>query len=300
MLPPPHAATVTDGELDDEAEAPASARLAFGLTLGWFSFAFAEISCGSTPSLFYPAFEFNWSLAITWPLYMSHCVPILTALVRARRALGWATVPPVCLWLGGQLFGLYESWITKVLFRPTFSGFPTCGTPTANGTAKPEALDFSNATVVAAYCSAFENRTDWGPLPGAPMHTLDDPACGLYLGGIAAPQFLTLVFYYHPTWSFIVPCLVCERLLCRTTKDGGYLTVPSTFLPGCLRGFGKFGRRCIKSCQPGCSCRCCCPWFCGVVGSLFGLLLLLSAFSHTIVDDYILGAVSTQAIPTTA
>ena len=23
-----------------------------------------------------------------------------------------------------------------------------------------------------------------------------------------------LVFYYHPLWSFLIPCLVCERLLC--------------------------------------------------------------------------------------
>ena len=295
MPPPPHATADAADAADDDAPAPPATRLAFGLTLGWFSFAFAELSCGSTPSLFYPAFEFSWSLAITWPLYMSHCVLILTALVRARRALGWATVPPVCLWLGGQLFGLYESWITKVLFRPTFAGFPTCGAATpadGNGTADhPEAMDLHNATVLAAYCAAMENRTDWGPLPGAPMHTLDDPACGIYLGGIAAPQFLTLVFYYHPTWSFIVPCLVCERLLCRTTKDGGYLTVPSAFLPGCLRGFSTFGRRCVKSCQPSCSCGCCCPWVCGITGSLLGLLLLLGAFSHTVVDDYIIVAV---------
>jgi hypothetical protein len=68
-LPPQHAI--------DDAPAPRAARLAFGLTLGWFSFAFAELSCGSTPSLFYPAFEFSWSLAITWPLYMSGavCIP---------------------------------------------------------------------------------------------------------------------------------------------------------------------------------------------------------------------------------
>ena len=37
---------------------------------------------GSTPSLFRPAFEFSSSLAVTWPLYMSHCLLILTALVR--------------------------------------------------------------------------------------------------------------------------------------------------------------------------------------------------------------------------
>ena len=289
--------------MEDGAPAPPGRRLAFALTLGWFSFAFAELSCGSTPSLFYPAFEFSWSLAITWPLYMSHCVLILTALVRARRACGWTTVPPVCMWLGGQLFGLYESWITKVLFRPTFPGFPTCGVasvddgggggidgsaskdpPAASGT-----MDFHNATILAAYCDGLANRTDWGPLPGVPVH--EDPACGLYLGGIAAPQFATLVFYYHPTWSFIVPCLVCERLFCRTSAAAGgrYVTVPGSVLPGCLRRFQRCGRTCVKSCcQSGCSCSCCCPWALAVGGFLFGLLLVLAKFAQTKVDDYII------------
>ena len=281
-----------DGAGSESAAAPPGARLAFCLTLGWFSFAFAEISCGSTPSLFYPWFEFTWSLAVTWPLYMSHCVLILTALVRARRACGWTTVPPVCMWLGGQLFGLYESWITKVLFRPTFSGVPTCGVTVDGGGsgsdgATPETpLDFHNASVLAAYCGGLANRTDWGPLPGFPVR--DDPACGLYLGGIAAPQFATLVFYYHPTWSFIVPCLVCERLLCRAASvDGRYMLVPSSVLPGCLHRFRRVGRACRSSCCSGCSCSCCCPWALGIGGALVGLLLVLSRYAGTAVDDYI-------------
>ena len=196
-----------DDSCSSHEPAPLNQRLQFCLSLGWFSFAFAELACSSTPSLFWPVFELGWSLAVTWPLYMSHAVVLLTALVRLRARLGSSTVPPVCLWLAGMVFGLYESWITKVLFRPTFNGFPGCGKAPSNLT---QPYNGANITELSDYCDRLHNRTDWAPLPGAPMQQLEDPACGLYCGGVAVPQFATLVLYYHPMWSFVIPCL-CPR-----------------------------------------------------------------------------------------
>ena len=243
--------------------APAAERLRFCLCLGWFSFAFAELSIGSTPSIVYPVFQLTWNLAVTWPLYMSHTVLILTALVRCRRASGFETVPPVCLWLGGQLLALYEAFITKVLFRPSFSGFPGCG---ANFTG-------SNATEMDAYCHSFANRTDWAPMPGAPMQTLDDPACGLYIGGIALPQFATLVLYYHPLWSFLVPCLLCERLLCAPI-NGRFVTLPRHVLPGCQRhGTAFFASACGRR-----SWRCCAKAGIGIVACLLVFFVVFAQF----------------------
>ena len=273
--------------------APAAERLRFCLCLGWFSFAFAELSIGSTPSIVYPVFQLTWNLAVTWPLYMSHTVLILTALVRCRRASGFETVPPVCLWLGGQLLALYEAFITKVLFRPSFSGFPGCG---ANFTG-------SNATEMGAYCHSFANRTDWAPMPGAPMQTLDDPACGLYIGGIALPQFATLVLYYHPLWSFLVPCLLCEWLLC-APLNGRFVTLPRHVLPGCQRhGTAFFASACGRR-----SWRCCAKAGIGIVACLLvffvvvaqfppqvGEVALLTVIGLAVVSGYI--AVRAQPLP---
>jgi hypothetical protein len=270
------------------APAPLGERLRFCMSLGWFSFAFAELTCSSTPSLFWPVFESFWSLGITWPLYMSHAVVLLTVLVRLRARVGSSTTPPVTLWLAGMVFGLYESWITKVLFRPTFTGFPGCGQASSNHS-KPYASD--NITDLSAYCDRMHNRTEWMPLPGAPMQQLEDPACGLYFGGVAAPQFSTLVFYYHPMWSFVIPCLVCERLLCRPLPvrgDGGqhFVTVPAQWLPGVTAAWARLGDYlCAAK-----SARCCAKAACGTMVGLFGALVLLSQHfmrANKLVDEVI-------------
>ena len=170
--------------------APLRTRLRFSLTLGWFSFAFAELGSAATPSLLFPPQTALWTVAVTWPLYMAHAVVLLTLLVRSRATLGrrlgsqprvesgggwlggpqlsnknndhiearvcgssyqkqsvrscggclccnpeslrralcvrvlcagpgYRTAPLPLLWCAGQVFGLYEGFITKVLFRPT-------------------------------------------------------------------------------------------------------------------------------------------------------------------------------------
>ena len=223
------------------------------------------------------------------------CQCLLTACVAIRSAM----------WLGGMVFGLYEAFITKVLFRPTFPGFPGCALPTSlNGTTAGQNHSNSSlygaahaataATARGLYCDALANRTEFGPLDGFPVHGHPShilPAvCSLFHHPCAAPAragfhresrsqpprtcrctttqlagstsqgspcrnsrrcgHLTtwtvlqqdgpnhlgllynvlpghqmalitsdcapfqLVFYYHPLWSFLIPCLVCERLLC--------------------------------------------------------------------------------------
>jgi hypothetical protein len=83
-------------------------KLSFWLLLGVLSVAIAEVSVASSPFAFVNPFE----TAFLTLFYGSHL--LVFAWLAFRR--GWPTLPT--LWLAGVLFGLYEFYITKVLWSP--------------------------------------------------------------------------------------------------------------------------------------------------------------------------------------
>lgn len=83
-------------------------KFAFGLLLGMLSTAFAEVVAGSTP---FPFLD-PWGILVVTPLYTLHILVLAAGLVRFRM-LSWQG-----LCFAGALFGLYEAYITKVLFDP--------------------------------------------------------------------------------------------------------------------------------------------------------------------------------------
>ncbi len=90
------------------SDPPRPLKVGFWLLLGMLSTAFAEVVVGSSP---YPFFS-PWGILITTPLYTLHILVLTTILVRFRM-LTWQG-----LCFAGALFGLYEAYITKVLFDP--------------------------------------------------------------------------------------------------------------------------------------------------------------------------------------
>jgi hypothetical protein len=83
-------------------------KLVFWLFLGVLSVAIAEVSVASSPFAFINPFE----TAFLVLFYGSHL--LVFAWLAFRK--GWPTIS--ALWLGGVLFGLYEFYITKVLWAP--------------------------------------------------------------------------------------------------------------------------------------------------------------------------------------
>ena len=133
------------------------------LLIGSLSVFFAEVFAGSSHLWFVDV----WRLLLTFPLYLAHTVFLLNLAVRTERT----SLRQLYFW--GMLFGLYESWITKVLWAGYFD---------------------SNA-----------------------------PLFGLFLG-VAWAEFSTLVLFWHPVMSFILPILTYEVL------SGDYLPGHSVFL----------------------------------------------------------------------
>ncbi len=82
------------------------------LLLGALSVFFAEVSGASSPLVF---FDFS-GLLITVPLYTLHILVLAPLVIRrgVRTSLG-------SLFLAGALFGLYEAYITKVLWSPPWN-----------------------------------------------------------------------------------------------------------------------------------------------------------------------------------
>ncbi|NIA12564.1 MAG: hypothetical protein GWP08_00695 [Nitrospiraceae bacterium] len=72
------------------------------------STAFAEVTCGSDRFPFF----LPWGILMVTPLYTLHLVCLASILARTRR-LTW---PGLCF--AGALFGMYEAYITKVLWAP--------------------------------------------------------------------------------------------------------------------------------------------------------------------------------------
>jgi hypothetical protein len=88
-------------------------KLLFWLILGTFSVFFAEVAGGSAPFPFFDA----WGLYAVLPLYTLHAVFLSFAVVRPRRRVVFTA-----LFSAGAVFGLYEAYITKVIWDPTWGG----------------------------------------------------------------------------------------------------------------------------------------------------------------------------------
>lgn len=90
---------------------PLRYKLLFWILLGALSVFFAEIVSGSSSYAFFTA----WGLLAVLPLYGLHTLFLAWLVFRPRRRV---TLP--ALFLAGAMFGLYEAYITKVLWDPTW------------------------------------------------------------------------------------------------------------------------------------------------------------------------------------
>ncbi|RDE12580.1 MAG: hypothetical protein C4K47_07530 [Candidatus Thorarchaeota archaeon] len=88
------------------------------LLVGILSMVFAEALSGSSVLWFLSV----WSWLVTLPLYWSHTLLFLNIAFRLRRT----SISD--LYLLGVLFGLYESWVTKVVWAGYFGQLPGWGT----------------------------------------------------------------------------------------------------------------------------------------------------------------------------
>lgn len=87
-------------------------KLLFWLNLGVISTFFAEVISGSD---MFPYFHL-WGIVTVVPLYALHSLTLVTLVFRFGRP----TLP--ALYFAGTLFGLYEAYITKVLWNPPWNG----------------------------------------------------------------------------------------------------------------------------------------------------------------------------------
>lgn len=91
--------------------APLRVKIFSWIILGALSVFFAEVLSGSSP---FPWFTI-WGLFVTFPLYGLHAIVLAFLVFRPGRRI---TLP--ALFLAGMIFGMYEAYITKVLFDPTW------------------------------------------------------------------------------------------------------------------------------------------------------------------------------------
>lgn len=90
-------------------------KLAFWLLLGLFSAAVPEAVSGSAPFVLFTP----WGLFVTLPVYLLHAVFLAGLVYRYSGGLRFGS-----LYLAGALFGLYEAYLTKVLWAPTWDPIP--------------------------------------------------------------------------------------------------------------------------------------------------------------------------------
>ena len=86
-------------------------KLAFWLLIGMISVMFVEVPAGSTMFPFWTL----WGMLVVLPLYLLHSVFLVAVVFRFGRPNFWT------LYAAGTLYGMYEAYITKVLwvsFRP--------------------------------------------------------------------------------------------------------------------------------------------------------------------------------------
>ena len=89
-------------------------RIFFWLILGSFSVYFAEVVSGSDILPFFK--PLSW--ALVFPLYTLHTLVLWYIVFRYGRGWLYALFP------AGALFGLYEAYITKVIWSPTWNAAP--------------------------------------------------------------------------------------------------------------------------------------------------------------------------------
>ncbi len=95
-------------------------KLAFWILIGMFSVVFVEVPAGST---MFPFFTI-WGILVVLPLYLLHSVLLGGLVFRFGRPVFWT------LLAAGMLYGMYEAYITKVLwvsFRPEGPIFTVAG-----------------------------------------------------------------------------------------------------------------------------------------------------------------------------
>lgn len=85
-----------------------SRKVWFWVILGMSSVFFAEVTVGSQPFPFFDPF----AILVAVPLYTLHILVLATIVVRGRK------VTLSSLFVAGILFGLYEAYITKVIWDP--------------------------------------------------------------------------------------------------------------------------------------------------------------------------------------
>lgn len=97
---------------------PRRVKFAFWIILGATATVLAEVVTASTP---FPLFTLTGLLIIV-PVYLAHIVVLATIIWR------WGRPTLTTLFLGGMLFGLYEAYITKVLWTG-YADSPGYGSP---------------------------------------------------------------------------------------------------------------------------------------------------------------------------
>jgi len=101
-----------------EAKVPLSVKLPAIALASILSMFFAEVFSGASPLWFLSA----WGILVTLPLYGGHLLLLINLAMRCGRT----SVSSLYLW--GILFGLYEAWITKVLWAGYIGATPGLGT----------------------------------------------------------------------------------------------------------------------------------------------------------------------------
>lgn len=149
-------------------------KLILLIVLSLLSVFFAEVISGSMP---FPLLDI-WGYFVVIPLYGLHTILLLSIVSHYsdNRVMLFRT-----LYFGGMLFGLYEAYITKVL---------------------------------------------WVGLAEDSFMLLE----------LSILDFIVLVFFWHPLFSFIIPSLVFERLL--TNSDTIYQGLPSRWKQLIERKYG--------------------------------------------------------------
>ncbi|TFG31915.1 hypothetical protein EU527_11350 [Candidatus Thorarchaeota archaeon] len=103
--------------MSEEGTKQSSSLLAI-IFFGFSSMIFAEVFSGASPLWFLD----SWGWLVTLPLYWTH------ALLLLNLALRYGRVSLTQLYLWGIIFGLYEGWITKVIWAGYMGQTPQMGT----------------------------------------------------------------------------------------------------------------------------------------------------------------------------
>jgi hypothetical protein len=88
------------------------------ILFGFLSMIFAEVFSGASPLWFLT----TWGWFVTLPLYWAHALLLINLALRFERT----SLTQLYLW--GIIFGLYEGWITKVIWAGYMGDVPAFGT----------------------------------------------------------------------------------------------------------------------------------------------------------------------------